>query len=124
MIRRLIILLLIVGCGTEPEDSCDVCDVSWIIASDSSYSSGDLIENEPKLYYTNFIPPSERDCTVVVDGDTLHFPTIQGVLLVAWDSVRVITHFAEPNYFELIDLNSESRTYFPNDYETFKYGYK
>ena len=31
MIRRLIILLLIVGCGTEPED--DIKEVSWIFTN-------------------------------------------------------------------------------------------
>ena len=43
MIHRLIILLLIVGCGIEPED--EIKDVTWLIADDKVYQTSNNYPN-------------------------------------------------------------------------------
>ena len=37
MKKLLIIALMFVGCGTEPEDTCDICDVAWLISDSKIY---------------------------------------------------------------------------------------
>jgi len=126
MIRRLIILLLIVGCGTEPED--EIKEVDWLLTQDTSnINEGSRNFNGTNLYYTNGYNPT------IIDTDSsyaLHYYVFfytyifQGDTIYRADSVRTITHFVEPNYFEIIETIGETRKLFSEDYEIFKFEYK
>ena len=59
MIRRLIILLLVVGCDNSTEP-CEICDVAWLSTTDSlTLSTGTIAY--PHLYYTEGYEPMVID---------------------------------------------------------------
>ena len=143
MIRRLIILLLIVGCE-EPND--EIKEVDWLLTQDTSnINEGSRNFNGTRLYWTDGNKPTIIDsvevteCNGVEDDEyagvvkdecgTFYTYLHQGDTIYFADSVNTIFHFVEPNYFEttfmsLVWNNIQSQRFYPQEYEVFKYGNK
>jgi len=140
MIRRLIILLLIVGCedSTEPKD--EIQEVAWIYFERFPYQGNttigvDYTEGfEPDTFWNTNMWGNYDACIEYNNSLTEEYApfncedyfgyiflndTINSIPILA----RNIIHFIEPNYFEIIERNSSSLK-FPEDYEIFKYEYK
>ena len=109
MIRRLILLLLIVGCGTEPED--EIKDVAWVLYSNPSHGDNNT------LYWTKHFQPQ------IYDNGFINLAIFNGDSLFYHDSVRNIIHHIELNYFEILEGRWDSELY-PEQYELFEYEYK
>jgi len=141
MIRRLIILLLIVGCE-EPND--EIKEVDWLLTQDTSnINEGSRNFNGTSLYWTDGNKPTiietveVTECEPLNDGDsgvkiecgTFYTYLHQGDTIYFADSVNTIFHFVEPNYFEttfmsiILDWGIQSQRFYPQEYEVFKYEY-
>jgi len=170
MIRRLIILLFIVGCDYAPTEHThdaeythedEIKDVAWLSRTDSlmlptetilyqyyNYTEG----YEPMVIDTVFwcnsayTPPylhSYDYCIQMCEEQNEELPdgamplncpeepnlaffisSLQGdtTTYMLTDSVMSISHFVTPNYFEIIDANSNINTIIYSDY--IKYEYK
>jgi len=71
MIRRLIILLLIVGCGTEPEDACGVAGGDGTTCADcAGVSNGDAVEDMCSICDSDATNDCVQDCAGVWDGNS------------------------------------------------------
>ena len=140
MIRRLIILLLIVGCE-EPND--EIKEVAWLLTQDTSnINEGSRNFNGTSLYWTDGNKPmiidtvevteceSPEDVASIVECGTFYTYLHQGDTIYFADSVNTIFHFVEPNYFEttfmsiILDWGIQSQRFYPQEYEVFKYEYK
>ncbi len=135
MKKLLLIILLIVGCDDffEPEDVAtqdEILDVAWVVADSLIYWTAGIdvitIDNEDYWYsiYMELIGiygSDEGFQEWYSNTAYTHSYVFQNDTLQTGDSVRTISHFIEPNYFEII---GESRKLFPEDYDIFKYEYK
>ena len=148
MIRRLIILLLIVSCGTEPEDSCEVCDVAWLIRGTGGINNKNKliweINNKPQFMmgdsigFTPSIIPMHYDACIEteqthplspdLDCEYLinHYLVTSGdtIYFTFTDSARNILHYVKDNYFEVHTNTTQPDIYYPEDYEIFRFEYK
>ena len=128
MIRRLIILLLIVGCGTEPEG--EIKDVAWVIADSMIYWTAAIdvitINNEDYWHsiYMELNNDGSNEGFQEWYSNSNYTPSyvFQNDTLQSADSVRNISHFVTPNYFEIIDSDSSKTTIYSSD--VIKYEYK
>ena len=104
MIRRLIILLLIIGCGTEPEDveiQDEIKEVAWIMVADSIiYSNGTLIT--PRLYWTEGSKPAVVDTLYQCSG--LMFPISYNECMETCEEMYAIAEW-DP-FFDTIDCST------------------
>ena len=165
MIRRLIILLLIVGCEedaptstpNDEEEPCEICAVAWLIEEQQlyfienyqptvivdtirTYGVNSVLVGDGSFTYDDCVAFNEEivsdgytgepiDCSVVnlsftefyvlsystYQGDTLQvyfrhssgYPIIDGWVA---DSVKSISHFVTPNYFEVIKIDNSKTT--------------
>ena len=128
MIRRLIILLLIVGCGTEPED--EIKDVAWVVADSMIYWTAGIdvitIDNEDYWYsiYMEFNNGSNEGFQEWYSNTAYTNSYIfQNDTLLMGDSVRTISHFIKANIIKVYDVSIEKIIY-PEEYEVFQYEYK
>ena len=131
MIRRLIILLLIVGCdnSTEPEPTCELCEVAWVHYVGETANNGKMhwTDGYKPIVVSPGYPEVVYPYYVIIHGDTLKeplsfsyaYPYNSGL-----DSVRSITHFVSQNLFEIIDDNGSEKTLLLEEYEIFDYRYK
>ena len=111
MIRRLIILLLIVGCGTEPEPEAgnvcndSICEVAWIVKIDSLVTSSEVI-TAPSLYWTEGSSPVIKDSIY-----TFHYDEVSTL-----DSLNALKNYCEDlNDFIENDPFSQSSSLDCND---------
>jgi len=128
MIRRLIILLLIVGCGTEPED--EIKEVAWVVADSLIYWTAGIdvitIDNEDYWYsiYMEFNNGSNEGFQEWYSNTAYtHSYIFQNDTLLTGDSVRTISHFIKANIIKVYDVSIEKIIY-PEEYEVFQYEYK
>ena len=142
-IRRLIILLLIVGCE-EPND--EIKEVDWLLTQDTSnINEGSRNFNGTSLYWTDGNKPTIIDSVEVTecnyeveDGEYGSVKIECGIFYTYLHqddtiynsiSVNTIFHFVEPNYFEttfmsiIPDWGIQSQRFYPQEYEVFKYEY-
>ena len=165
MIRRLIILLLIVGCeeALDPtsihhrveEEPCEICAVAWLIEEQQLYFTENyqpsVVIDTSRTYGTNpnYVTADNSftyedcvafyesivsngytgepyDCSVVnlsfteyyvlsystYQGDTLQVMNPSAEIYTGWvtDSVKSISHFVTPNYFEVIKIDNSKTT--------------
>ena len=154
MLRRLIILLLIVGCEEDAptstpideEEPCEICAVAWlieeqqlyfienyqptvIIDTSRTYGANPYLSVDGSFTYDDCVAFYEEivsdgytgepyDCSVVnlsfTEFYVLSYSTFQGdsLKLNGWvaDSVKSISHFVTPNYFEVINIDNSKTT--------------
>ena len=152
MLRRLIILLLIVGCGTEPED--DIKEVAWIYKNTNNSSTN----HEGQFYWTEGYAPIMRQNNLMqlsmendsfyvygkLDSDGLccnassnptkisagadfkhlYFFQTDSLYVFMVDSVENITHNIDSDRFELNYGNEVIEIGTPYNYQIFIYQYK
>ena len=135
MILRLIILLLIVGCGIFEEED-EIKEVKWIKVSDAEVNYKNPFAKYPSLYLMeglevdtishNFVceAPEGQFCEWEYDSRSLYY--FNGDTCGSFISCRNLFHYLKPNYFE-ITIGSPQIHYsrlYPEEYEIFQYEYK
>ena len=131
MIRRLIILLLIVGCdnSTESEETCEICEVKWILFDNTEADElsaylywieeyNQVIIRDTTWFEDYYLPQEyyEVDKTYI----SVHALNDKSI-------VESIYHYKTNNYFEIKFgeyNNNESITVNAIDCSTLKYEYK
>jgi len=106
MIRRLIILLLIVGCEEDKTK-----EVAWVLYSNPSHG-----DNNTLLWTKHFQPQ-------IYDNGYSTYAIFNGDSLFYHDSVRNIIHHIELDYFEIFEGRWESMLY-PEQYSVFEFIYR
>jgi len=100
MIRRLIILLLIVGCSTEPQE--EIKEVSWVLYKNPYYNNSNVgywVEGyEPNNNLNDNLNDNQNEEIIKVS----HYFGIDSASCIN-ESKRIL-HYTKLSYFEILDV--------------------